>query len=165
MPNMIKYLAVLIALVALSPHGYSQTLNNVLEGVTSVRIDVRDINPHEEDNTSNCGATKEDLRSAASFPIAASRLRIEEEALVYIEIRSLVVPTGPGGCAASFSLSVATDQISDLAVTNLNKLVRVELWSNDGIVFAPVGALGFTLRDSIERMVKDFVVDWTLDQQ
>ncbi len=58
-----------------------------------------------------------------------------------------------------------TDQIAELDATNLEKVVRVELWANHGIVVAKVGVLGFRLRDTVERMVKDFVVDWTLDQQ
>ena len=165
MPSITRFLAILIALVALSPHGYSQTPHKTLEGITSIGIDVKDINPGDEDNTATCGATKEDIRRAASFPITSSRLRIEEAAPVYIEIRSLVVPAGPGWCAASFRFSVITDQIAELDATNLEKVVRVELWANHGIVVAVVGVLGFRLRDTVERMVKDFVVDWTLDQQ
>ena len=38
MPNIIRYLAVLIALVALPAHSYSQTANKGMEGFTGVDI-------------------------------------------------------------------------------------------------------------------------------
>ena len=73
MKSAITYVAVLIAVVMLSPDGYAQTFGNYLEDFESIRI-VTFLSGTSE----SCKVTEEDLRSAAEFPVATSRLRIDE---------------------------------------------------------------------------------------
>ncbi len=50
----IRFLAVLIAFVALSPHSYSQTYGHVLEDLKSVKISVNSADLEDED-AKTCG--------------------------------------------------------------------------------------------------------------
>ena len=73
MPSIIRFLAVLIAFVALSPHSYSQTLDKGMAGFTKVGIIVVEVGQEARD----CGVTETGLRSAASAlgsPIRPVRL-------------------------------------------------------------------------------------------
>ena len=123
MPNIIRFLAVLIAVVALSPHSYSQTVGNDLEGVRSVKIIVK----IDDKDAGSCALTEDSLRSAAAFPVATSRLSLNETSPVTLYIFVLVARLDNIGCAASLTVSVRTFQIADLDATALSKLVQIRL--------------------------------------
>ena len=55
MKAFVRYVAVFIAFVVLSPHSYSQTLNKGMEGFTSVNIHVA--------AGTDCGVRESSLRS------------------------------------------------------------------------------------------------------
>ena len=71
----VRYLAVFIAFVAVSPQSNSQTVDKKMEGLQGIEILVENLTRDSRD----CGVTKEGLRSAASFPVANSRLRTVDQ--------------------------------------------------------------------------------------
>ena len=69
------------------------------------------------------------------------------------------------GCAASLTVSVQTLQIAFLDATAISKLVQIRLWEVGGMSWGPQNTFPSRIRQEIEDMTKEFVVDWTLDQQ
>ena len=165
MPNIIRFLAVLIAFVALSPHSYSQTVGKVLEGITSVQVRVNDLN----EAARACPITRNDLFESAAFTIAASRLSLDATSSVVLRFKVLVVGIAMGRadpiCFADYSVRASTEQIVELDETNLNRRVTIDLWHDSGLRWAPWGDFETILLDTIRRTTKAFIADWTLDQQ
>lgn len=160
MPNIIRYLAVLIALVALPPHSYPQTTGKLLEGITSVDIVVEELH----DGARSCGVTKSAVRAAAAFPIATSRLHISETSVVNFYIQTFVLSEDIG-CSAAFKIEVYLHQDVMVLESNLRKYVTVELWERSALTVGPTNTFAEQLSTAIESLAKQFVVDWTLDQQ
>ena len=161
-----KVLSVLLALgiVFLSPVSYSQTLSNVLEGFTSLQIHVGDT----DQDAADCGVTKASLRSAASFPIATSRLRIREKASLIFSVNVIVVPTTKGskpGCASAYDVVAYMYGFFELPPTQTKKAQKIQLWEDGGLIVGPMGDFGRRMSAKIDALAKEFVVDWTLDQQ
>ena len=155
----IRFLAVLIAVVALSPHSYSQTMNKGMEGYTGVDIIVEDLDP----DARTCGVTRSDIRSAASFPIASSRLRIDRDAPLTLYVRATVLEI-PGGCAAGYGAQ-AYSFGQALGATQQSKILKLLFWHDTGVVTGTKSKFGRRVNESIEKIIKRFVVAWTLDQQ
>ena len=155
------YLAVLIAFVTLSPHSYSQTVGKRLEGITSVRISASDLNEEAMD----CGVTKEGLRSAAMSPVATSKLRLGEGSSVILEIEVLAGELFSGPCIAAYRLQLVTHQNVELNGTQLERFIKIQLWERNRMIWGPKDEFATQIRDAIEELTKEFVVEWTLDQQ
>lgn len=157
--RIIRFLAVLIALVALSPHSYSQTFDNKLEGIKSVRILVTDL------GESSCGVTEDSLRSAASFPIATSPLSFDRSEFVLLVVANIGDLGNGVGCVVGYSVSLDIAQEVTVDATGLRKTFTLTLWEEDGLLWGPAEGFARRVRQKIEDLTKQFVVDWTLDQQ
>ena len=155
------YLAVLIAFVALSPHSYSQTIGKRMEGIGSVRISAFNLNEEAAD----CGVTKEDLRAAASISVGTSRLRLSEGSSKILEIDVLAGELFSGPCIAAYRLQLVTHQNVELNGTKLERFIKIQLWERNRVIWGPRDEFATQVRDAIENLTKEFVVDWTLDQQ
>jgi len=156
----ITYITVLIAFVVLSPHGYSQTDEKVLEGITSVRV----VASISDEDGSACGLREEGLSSAASFPIITSPLDLSDESEFVLVVSSSARETSVG-CTGSFRVRLLTFQFVVLDGTNLRKWVTIDLWNRGGLIAGPKGRFSSRLGEAIEVLTKTFIVDWTLDQQ
>ena len=160
----IRYLAVLIAFVVLSPHSYAQTRGKYLEGIARITVGVGTLTV--ADGAEICGVTKEGLVAAAKFPVATSQLSLGGTPQAFLEINALVATTVTRGCAASVHVEViAQPQSVTLDSTGLHKIPDIRLWGNSALSIGPADGFDRRIREMIEDMAKDFVVDWTLDQQ
>ncbi len=155
------YLAVLIAFVALSPHSYSQTVGKRMEGIGSVRISALNLNEEAAD----CGVTKVDLRSAASNSVGTSRLRLSEGSSAILEIDVLAGEAFSRTCIAAYRLQLVTHQKVKLNGTKLSRYIKIQLWERNRMIWGPRDEFGTQVRDAIENLTKEFVVDWRQDQQ
>ena len=52
-----------------------------------------------------------------------------------------------------------------LAATNLMNRYQISLWAKAAMASGPSGGFSGHVREDIERNTKEFIVDWTLDQQ
>lgn len=156
----IRSLAVLIAILVLPAHSFAQTDNKRLEGIGSVNIIVEGLH----DGARPCGVTIDALRSAASFPIVTSRLLMSKTSAITFYVQVSVL-SQDSGCTAAYEIEVYANQNVVVTESNLRKFVEVELWEQDGLMVGPRGDFGRRMTDVIDRLAKQFVVDWTLDQQ
>ena len=162
MPNTIRFLTMLIALVALSPDSHAQTELGSLEGVNPVKIVLGSL----DEEARACGANEENIRSAASLPIATSRLRLSKAAPFVLQIRVTVLTfSGGSGCIATYSFHLWINDLVNLRTTNLVKIHKILLWGKSGVILGPKNGFERQIREAIEGLAKALVVDWTLDQQ
>lgn len=162
MPNIIRFLTILIAFVALLQDSYAQTAFGSLEGVNPVKIVLGNL----DEEARACGANEENIRSAASFPIAASRLRLSKDAPFVLQIRVNVLRfNGGSGCIATYSFDLWINDLVTLRTINLVKIHKILLWDRSGVILGPKNGFERQIREAIEGLAKELVADWTLDQQ
>ena len=161
-----KYLAVLIAFLALSPHSYSQTVGKVLKGITSVQVRVNDLNKR----ASACPITRNRIFESVAFTIASSQLSLSNTSSVVLDVEVIVIgiadrESGYVTCFADYMARVLTQQVVHLDATNLNRQVTIELWSRSRLLWAPRDKFRARVREENQRTTNAFIADWTLDQQ
>lgn len=166
MQNIIGYLTLLIALMALSPGSHAQRLDKTLEGITSVRVRVNDLN----ERANACPITQGDLFESAAFAIASSRLTLDATSSVVLRFKVVIVGlTNPGQedvtCFADYSARATTEQVVELEETNLNRRVTIDLWHDSELLWAPWRQFKARVREAIQRTTNAFIGDWTQDQQ
>lgn len=162
----IRFLAVLIAFVALSPGSYAQRLDKTLEGITSVQVRVNDLN----ERANACPITRSDLFESAAFTIASSRLSLDPASSVVLRFKVLVIGIANREqedvlCFADYGVRATTEQVVELEETNSKRRVTIDLWHDSGLLWAPFDKFESSVREAIQQTTKAFIVDWTEDQQ
>ena len=112
-----------------------------------------------------CGVTEAGLRSAASFPIDTSPLSIERSELVLLVVATIGELGNGAGCVVGYSVSLDIAQAVIVDETRLRKTVTLTLWEEEGLLWGPAEGFARRVRQKIEDLTKEFVIDWTLDQQ
>ena len=149
--------------MALSPGSHAQRLDKTLEGITSVRVRVNDLN----ERANACPITQGE---SAAFAIASSRLTLDATSSVVLRFKVVIVGlTNPGQedvtCFADYSARATTEQVVELEETNLNRRVTIDLWHDSELLWAPWRQFKARVREAIQRTTNAFIGDWTQDQQ
>jgi hypothetical protein len=155
---MVRWIA--IAVVALGVgQAEAQTPNNVLEGLSTIRLKISGVDAADQ----ACGLTEEGLRSAAMYPLSASRLAVTPvaEASFTVEVTTL---HPPNGCVGHISIEVGVVRFIRTFSGN-ERIVDVRLWHDGSILTSSSGDYTQQVLNIIERKTKVFLTDWNLDNK
>ncbi len=154
-------LASIVSLI-LGSESYSQTPYNTLKGIKEVEVLIEGLGGAEK----KCGLSKSGLRSAVLFPIATSQLKVVDQASIKVYENATAVHHGSIDlCEAKYQVQLYTKQQTLINATNIYRRVELNLWDRGGVISGPKGTFEKLLRDTIEDLAKELVVDWSLDQE
>ncbi len=138
---------------------------SVLKGVPGVRLLIEDFS----DAAPRCGIKKDEIQSAAMYPLSGSALTIADKnqfgiPVFYIQIVT-VGPMAQGMCSSAVRVEAFTSQNLKVDYANVVGHFQVTLWQNIYVVATATFQHGQTVRETVERLTKDFVTAWNLDNK
>lgn len=126
---------------------------NSLGEIEAVQIVVEDLNEAAKE----CAVTEDGIKSAAEFPIATSQLKLKTmpETFIMYHIRVMVIVEDDFDlrrCTYSIGISVSINR-SALAYDKV-------FWTKQMIGFTPKSGVSTEIYNDIDRLTKEFIVDW-----
>ncbi len=151
-------------LFLLSVSGVAQAQNEqLLRGISEFDLVIEIV---DDEDRRECGLSEDVYRNAVAFPLASSPISVNTSAspYIYVNVVAMAVHSGAAiqGCIASYDIEVRV--FRSLSESGRSIRVTVVAWRDGGILSGPPGSFSNHVSDTLERIAKNFVVDWRGNQ-
>ena len=158
----------LLFMVLLPSVGQGQTSYKILKGIQGIKLVIE---PPEKEGT-DCGITEQGIRQAVMFPASSTNLNFLElgsgaslrSGAPYYYVN---VTTAKSEYVCASSVGINVYYIKAVKLPNYPRVVvaKVVLWEKGFVTFAHPTQHGKQIRDVIEDLTKEFLIDWNLDNK
>ena len=137
---------------------------NGLKGFETTMLEVRISNTPVDGN--RCANENEFMKKAIAYPISVSGLKVQKTAKLQIltEIFSLYLSEF-NSCVSYIQVSAYTRQVLKIAATNVIVDGPIVLWEESAMVWGPRTSHNRQVREMLEAIGKNLVVDWASAQE
>ena len=120
----------------------------------------------DPDDRKFCSLTKSFIKSAFSFPISGSKIKILDGAPVTIHVSiATLYEEAVNGCYSAIVVQAYIYEAVRLTPTNNFSFERIVLWENGYLLIGSREGHLRRVREKLEDFAKEFVVDWTAAQE
>jgi hypothetical protein len=153
---------VAVALLLMCNQGHAQTPNQLLRGLSEVKLLIEELSP----GAKPCGLKEEAIRAAALYPLSSTKIVLKPGAYVTLYIYIITIHQNTNRrCLSNVRVEVWTSQKVTLQFSGDTKFAIVDLWHSDYVVSSYWSDHEKQLSDIIEKEVKNFITDWNLDNK